>query len=296
MQHLIENLTALASSEGYNPTSLAGVGVYKATESSGRIPLCYSQGIIIVAQGQKRVYFDERVFEYNPDNYLVLALPVPAECETIVESGKPLLSLMIDFDMNLLNELVRVFDDHGCGHSHASQSTQASQTTNSLFVSKCTETFSCAVERLADCLQDPMQTSVLGKGLVREIFYHILKGPQAAPLFSLVSHNTHLSKMERVLKHLHQHYQGKLDIEQLATMANMSASSFHRNFKQVTATSPIQYVKKIRLSRARELLLDQGLKVKQAAAQVGYDSPTQFSREFTRYFGQSPSDYHRALN
>ncbi len=96
--------------------------------------------------------------------------------------------------------------------------------------------------------------------------------------------------MERVLKHLHNNFQGSLDVEQLASMANMSSSTFHRNFKQITSSSPIQYVKKIRLSRARELLQDQGLKVKQAAAQVGYESPTQFSREFSRYFGQSPSE------
>ena len=286
MTLLIENLNKLAIQEGVNPTPLAGVSVFKATQSSGRVPLCYSQGVIFVAQGQKRVYFDETTFEYNPDNYLVLAVPMPAKCDTLVEPGKPLLAMMVDVDMALLNELVRIFEDHGCSQAMANQASKG------LFVSQNTHSLSCAVSRLADCLQDKMQALVIGKGLVREIFYHILKGPQAAPLFSLVTHNTHLSKMEKVLKHLHAHYHDKLDIEQLAGIANMSASTFHRNFKQITASSPIQYVKKLRLNHARELLLDQGLKVKQAAAQVGYDSPTQFSREFTRYFGQSPSECH----
>jgi len=285
MNSLVDNLGGLATKEGYNATHLTGVGIYKTSESLGRMPLCYTQSIIIVAQGQKRVSFNQKIYDYNPDNYLVLTLPLPAECETIVEAGKPLLALVIDLNIGILNELVRVFEDHG-------QITHNSKITGNkgLFVSRCTETLSCVVERLSDCLNSPIQCDVIGKGLIREIFFHILSGSQAAPLFELVSHNTYLSRMERVLKHLHNNFQGHLDVEQLATMANMSTSTFHRSFKQVTASSPIQYIKKIRLGYARELLLDQGLKVKQAAAQVGYESPTQFSREFTRYFGYSPSE------
>ncbi len=288
MNNVIENLTLLAKEEGYNKTPLTGVGIFKASESTGRVPLCYSQGIIIVVQGQKRVHFNQQIFDYNVDNYLTLTLPLAAECETIVEAGKPLLALIIDLDLALLNELVRVLDDHG-----KIKQTDSILENKSLYVSKSTAALSCVVTRLSDCLTSPLQCDIIGNGLLREIFFHILSGQQAAPLFALVSHNTHLSRMERVLKHLHNNFQGQLDVEQLASMANMSSSTFHRNFKQITASSPIQYVKKIRLSRARELLQDQGLKVKQAAAQVGYESPTQFSREFSRYFGQSPSEYGR---
>lgn len=285
MNSVIDNLAMLAIEEGYNKTPLAGVGIFKASESTKREPLCYSQGIIIIAQGQKRVHFNQQEFNYNPDNYLALTLPLPAECETIVEVGKPLLALVIDLDLAILNELVRVLDDHG----QIKQSNSLAEN-KGLFISQNTEGMSCVVSRLADCLNSHFQCDIIGQGLLREIYFHILRGPQAAPLFALVSHNTHLSRMERVLKHLHNNFQSSLDVEQLASMANMSSSTFHRNFKQITASSPIQYVKKIRLGRARELLQDQGLKVKQAAAQVGYESPTQFSREFSRYFGQSPSE------
>ena len=288
MNKLIDNLSQLAKAEGYNTTPVAGIGIYKASESSGRVPLCYSQGIIIIVQGRKRVFFNQNAYDYNPDNYLVLTVPLAAECETLVEPGKPLLSLVLDLDMGILSELVRIFDDHGL----LGQSDSISEN-KGLFVSHCTDALSCTLERLSACLNSPIESDIIGTGLVREIFYHILSGPQAAPLFALVSHNTQLSRMERVLKHLHNNFQGQLDVEQLAGMANMSTSSFHRNFKQITAASPIQYIKKIRLSRARELLTDQGLKVKQAAARVGYESPTQFSREFSRYYGQSPSECSR---
>lgn len=285
MNTLVENLAMLASNEGYNPTPLKGVGVFKASESTGRVPLCYSQGIIIMAQGSKRVYLDRQVYDYNPNNYLVLTLPMPAECETLVEPGKPLLSMIIDFDLGLLNELVRLFDEH----RQIKPSNHQSET-KGIFVCQSTNALLDSVLRLSQCLNSPLQCDVLGKSLIREVMYHVLMGPQAAPMFALVSHNTSLSRLERVLKHLHSNYQDSLDVEQLASMANMSSSTFHRNFRQVTASSPIQYVKKLRLNRAKELLLDQGLKVKQAAVQVGYESPTQFSREFTRYFGRSPRD------
>lgn len=289
MQSLITQLELLAPSEGYNQTYINGVGIYKSSESAQRTPLCYSQGIIFVLQGQKRVFFDEQIYTYNPDNYLVLTVPLPAECETQLINNKPLLSLIIDFDMPVLGELVRVFDEHGKLNNSDKMSNA-----KGLFVSENTDALSCTLTRLVDCLGSKLQSDIIGKGLVREVFYHVLQGPQASPLFDLVSHNTHMSKMERTLKHLHNHYDDKLDVEQLASMANMSASTFHRNFKQITASSPIQYVKKLRLSKAKDLLQDQGIKVKQAAAQVGYESATQFSREFTRYFGISPSDYAKA--
>ncbi|GAA6169249.1 AraC family transcriptional regulator [Sessilibacter corallicola] len=289
MTNLVNLLEKLANEEGYNQTRLDGVGVYKASESSSRVPLCYSQGLIVVAQGQKQVFLDEQVYHYNPDNYLVLTLPLPAECETIVTPGQPLYCMMIDFDMGQLTELVRLFDEH-----HQSSLYHSCKETKGLYASECNAEFNQAILRLAECLQSPLKSDVLGKGLVREVLYILLQGPLAASLFALVSHNTQLSRLERVLKYLHENYQEQLDVDQLADMANMSTSSFHRNFKQMTASSPIQYVKKMRLNRAKELLLDQGLKVKQAAAQVGYESPTQFSREFKRYFGESPQMIGRA--
>ncbi len=290
MSRLVTNLESLAQQEGYTATSLPGVGVFRASESSGRGPLCYSQGILVVAQGHKRVYLDDQVYNYNADNYLVLTLPLPAECETLVDPGKPLLSMMIDLHLPVLNELVRKFDEHGrFAEDHLATSGRG------LYVSECSQSFSDAILRLSDCLQSPLQADVMGPGLVREVLFHILSGPQSAPLFALVSHNTHLSRLDRVLKHLHTHFDEHLDVEQLAGMANMSPSTFHRNFKEVTASSPIQYVKKIRLNRARELLQDQGVRVKQAAAEVGYESATQFSREFSRYFGQSPREVGREV-
>ncbi|MCT7655343.1 AraC family transcriptional regulator [Oceanimonas sp. NS1] len=143
----------------------------------------------------------------------------------------------------------------------------------------------------------PLTASALGEGALREILYLILTGEHASPLFDLARHNTQLARMERVLKHMHEHYQESQEVDQLAVLAGMSTSSFHRHFRQATGSPPLQYLKKLRLTRARELLQDKDVKVKQAAAEVGYESPTQFSREFKRYFGVPrkavPAYHHR---
>jgi AraC-like DNA-binding protein len=281
---LIQNVAALALKEGVNKTPLPGLRVYKTSSSLERAPLCYRQGVIFVVQGHKRIFIDNQGYDYNPDNYLVLTLPMAAECETVVEPGKPMLSLMLDLDLGLLGEMVRQIDEYR--HEH---SVDKLGDAKGLYVSRCTQDMSDAITRLTRCLNSPLESAILGQSLVREVVYHLLIGPQAKPLFSLVSYNTHLSRLEKVLNHLHDHYQESFEVDQLADMAKMSASTFHRNFQLVTSSSPKQYIKKLRLNRAKELLMDRGLKVNQAAAQVGYESATQFSREFKRYFGQSPS-------
>lgn len=285
MTPLAQALAPLALNEGVNKTPLPGVWIYKSSDSRPREPLCYSQGIIIMAQGTKRVYLEEQVFEYNPDNYLVLTLPIPAECETVVTDG-PLLSMVVDIDIGLLHQLVRLFDEH-----HQAPESERQAEGRSLYVSPMEAELGEVALRLAQCLASSLTSEALGEGLVRALLFQLLRGPQSAPLFALARHNTHLSRLERALKHMHVHYDQALDIDSLAGMANMSPSTFHRNFRQMTASSPIQYLKKLRLTRARELLQDRGIKVKQAAAMVGYESPTQFSREFKRYFGQTPQHW-----
>ena len=290
MNQLAQCLSSLANDEGYNATHLPGVGVFKASESREREPLCYSQGIFIVAQGAKRVFLEQQVYEYNPENYLVLTLPIPAECETRVSSGEPLLSLLIDIDLSLLHPLVRLFDEH----NQTLGTGEGGIESRSLYASPVSEAFAATVMRLANCLHSPLQSAALGRGLVQELLFLILCSEHAAPLFALARHNTHLARLERAMKYMHEHYDQTLDVERLATLANMSPSTFHRNFRQMTASSPIQYLKKLRLSRARELLQDQGLRVKQAAAMVGYESPTQFSREAAAMVGyESPTQFSR---
>jgi AraC-like DNA-binding protein len=163
-------------------------------------------------------------------------------------------------------------------------------TPRGVYSSRITKVILDAVIRLLECLSDPVDGRVLGPQIVREIVYRILCGEQGETLRLLAVRHSRFSQMAKVLNRIHTSYNTKLDIETLADEANMSVSSFHSNFKAVTNTSPIQYIKEIRLQKARILMVQDGLNAIDAAVKVGYESASQFSREFKRYFGHTPAD------
>jgi transcriptional regulator GlxA family with amidase domain len=152
-----------------------------------------------------------------------------------------------------------------------------------------------ATTRLIRCLQSETESQILGHGLVREILYRALCGTQAPVLYSLAMHNGTFSQVARALKIMNSNYSEKLDVDQLASTARMSASAFHRAFKEITSDSPMQYLKKVRLTKAKDFIMQENMKAYIAADKVGYESSTQFSREFKRYFGQSPAELMREL-
>lgn len=286
MDTIAQLMASMATNDGLNSTELSGVGVYKATEYKGREPLCYNQGVIIVGQGEKRVFVGDTVHEYNSDNYLVLSVPIPAECETFATKEKPLLALLVDIEIGMLNQIINQMDEH-IDHSLLA----AGDKHQGIYTAQTTPIIKDVVGRLLLSLQSQVETSVLGKGLVSELLFRILCSENAASLYALAMKNTNIARIDKALKRIHSSYKQTLPVDSLASLVNMSPSAFHRSFQDVTSSSPVQYIKKIRLNKARELLLDQGARVGEAATDVGYESAAQFSREFKRYFGNSPSEY-----
>ncbi len=147
-----------------------------------------------------------------------------------------------------------------------------------------------ATARLLESLGNPLDGRILGPQIVREIIYRVLCGEQGGSLRSLAVRHSRFSQIAKVLKRMHTEYDSELDVSTLASEANMSLSSFHSNFKAVTAVSPLQYLKSIRLHKARMLMIQDGIGAGNAASKVGYESASQFSREFKRYFGNTPTD------
>ncbi len=282
-------MNRLAKKEGLNNTFIDGIRIYKASGYIKRHPLCYEQGVIIVGQGEKKVYLGDTAYVYNPENYLVLSVPIPAECETYATINEPMLSLMIDLDTQLLNRIINEIEDDS-----NPELAKQTVTPKGLFISKANISLNDTVHRLLRILQSPHESKILGPGIIHELFYRILCSENAASLYALTFKNTNLSKINKALKLIHGNYRDTMDIDKLAGLVNMSHSAFHRAFKDVTASSPIQYLKKVRLNMAKSLLADKGIRVNEAATEVGYESPTQFSREFKRYFGRSPVDYIKA--
>jgi AraC-like DNA-binding protein len=143
--------------------------------------------------------------------------------------------------------------------------------------------------RLLECLCLPADAAILGPGIVREIVYRVLCDRHGGALLALLSRNSQLAQICRTLQQIHANYAQPLEVTRMAEQAGMSISAFHHHFKTVTATSPLQYVKSIRLHKARMLMVHGGLGAALAADRVGYESTSQFSREFKRFFGQAPT-------
>ncbi len=288
MHRVADIVGRMAVEEGYNKTELDGVVLFKASKAKGREPLCYGQGVIFVVQGAKRVYLGDVSHEYNPEKFLVLSVPIPAECETFATEVEPLLAIGISLDTIFLNQIIHAMDEFSA-HSPS----QAGGTRGGLFLGEVTHVIEDILYRLVMLLQSPLESKLLGKGLLKELFFRIIQQDSSELLYALTMKNTSLSRVDKALKHIHANFTQSMNIDELSVLVNMSPSAFHRAFNDVTASSPIQYIKKIRLDRARELMLNKHLRVSEAAMQVGYESSTQFSREFKRYYGSSPSDYIR---
>ncbi|PCI68112.1 MAG: AraC family transcriptional regulator [Piscirickettsiaceae bacterium] len=284
MSQLSEMLTRLNPPEGFSESVLKGVHFMKAVHHIPRSPLLYDSGIYIIAQGNKVGYLGGERFEYDTNNYLVVSVAMPFECETFASPENPLLGLFIEIDALQLYDIISLLR----------QDTYSPKDTESLMPKGIgpapleQDMFEAAV-RLVNSLNSKTKSNVLGAGIIREILFHALHGTQSSVLFSLASHNDKYARIARAIKFIHNHYSNKIDIEKLANQTNMSTSSFHRHFKEITSESPIQYLKKTRLNMARNILLQENVNANIVAKEVGYESESQFSREFKRYFAELPS-------
>jgi len=275
---------------GSSESPLEGVRLFKSTYPMPRKPIVYDPGICIVAQGHKIGYLGGRKFQYDANHYLVTSVTMPFECETFASPEDPLLGLYIDIDMGQLHDLIgRLGLQAPIGNGSEKVLPRG------IGPAALDEDMAGAINRLLKCLQSETESQILGPGLVREILYRALCGTQAPVLYSLAMHSGTFSQVAYALKVMQSDYAAKLDVEQLASKARMSASAFHRAFKEITSDSPMQYLKKIRLTKAKDFIVQENMKAYIAADKVGYESSSQFSREFKRYFGQSPAEMMREL-
>ncbi|EDR0048432.1 AraC family transcriptional regulator [Salmonella enterica subsp. enterica] len=279
---LADKINHLKNNDKIISERLAGIRLLYGVEPGPRTPVMYQPGIIFLFSGHKIGYINKRKFRYDANEYLLLTVPLPFECETWATPEVPLAGIQLDIDVLQLQELLM-----DIGEDERFQLPMAASGINSATLS---DEILCAVERLLDVMERPLDARILGKQIIREILYHVLMGPRGGALLALVSRQTHFSLISRVLKQIEMKYTENLNVEQLAAEANMSVSAFHHNFKAVTSTSPLQYLKSYRLHKARMMMIHDGMKASAAAMRVGYESASQFSREFKRYFGVTPGE------
>lgn len=282
MPGMITLVKALAAQEGYNLTALPDVRILRADRPLARTPVLYDPGIVIVCQGSKRGYFGQQTYLYDEQHYLAVSVPVPFVMETDASAEHPLLAIYMHLDFQLAAELMLQIEQHDARHPPAAP--------QSMMSSPMDDAVKTAVLRLLEVLNNPLESAILGPARVRELYFRVLTGAQGNAMRAALTLQGQFGKIGKVLQRIHATYPEPLTLTQLAMEAGMSVPTFHGHFKAITRMPPMHYVKSVRLHQARMLMVRQQITAAAASYAVGYESPSQFNREFKRLFGLPPAE------
>jgi AraC-like DNA-binding protein len=274
---LIERYTGR---DGVHPTSIPSLFLIRESIITEPISRVNDPSFCIIVQGEKEVLLGEECFRYGPGNYIVASVDLPVTGQVIKASpDSPYLALKLEFTSS---EILEVLSDTDI------QTGQRKNAKRAMFTSEVEPSLLDAVIRLACLLDNPKHIPILASLYKKEILYWVIQGPHGEALEQMALEGSNAIRIRNVIEHIINNYERSFRIEQLAEIANMSVASLHRHFKEVTAMSPIQFQKQLRLQEARRLLLAESSDVADVAFRVGYESQSQFSREYSRTFGFSP--------
>lgn len=279
---ILKEVNKLIKKDSLTRTNIDGVNLYKTTAFLPRAPLTYDFCLVFVLQGKKIAYLPNKEFEYDSKNYLVVSAALPFECKTIASKEEPFICILINIKKEIMHEVISSL----CKE----ESKKCKAVQMAIFQDKVTKDLEDSIYRLLKTLQSKEESNILGESLLKEIFYRIAIGDNAHFLHKMFLENKMEAKMTRTLRVIHNNYKEHLDIPSLAKEEDMSVSSFHTHFKKVTMLSPLQYIKKIRLNKAKDLLTRDNLQVNETAYATGYESSSQFSKDFKSYYGYPPKE------
>ena len=277
---LAAKIAAHAPLLGENPTPVPGMSLYRRAAPTACVLATYEPSFTVFAQGRKRINLGGTVYLCDETSFLVSSIDVPAESQILEASQKlPLLSMFFRLDMPTVREII------------SREELPEPVTTvrgRGIAVGKTTPALLGACIRLIDLLDAPEDVSFLGQLILREIVYRVLRSPQGARLRAIATTGDLSHRTARAIAWLRANYAKPLRIDELAEVARMGVSTLHHQFRGLTAMSPLQYQKQLRLQTARQRMLIDGLDATSAAYEVGYESVSQFNREYSRFFGQPP--------
>lgn len=275
---LAQILQRQAGADGMTSTALARVHLIRSTTPTEPIHVLHQPAVCWVAQGRKQTMLGDQVFVYAPMQFLIVSAAVPITGQILEGSPQqPYLCLRLDLDPAAIGALV---EDLGATEGALERGVDVSLAAPELMD---------AVTRLAALLEAPQEDQrMLAPLAEREILYRLLQSDQGERLRQIAHAGSRLARINRAIAWIKTNYQRPLRIDDMAALANMSPSSFHQHFRTVTTMSPLQYLKQIRLQEARRMMLAQSLDAATAGFNVGYESASQFSREYARCFGLPP--------
>ncbi len=277
-QELIDLIARFAKEDGDHPTAIPGVSVHRRSGTGTKSCGAYKPSLALIAQGAKQVVLGDDIYRYGGADYLLTSIDLPVTTQIVEASEeKPYLSVTFGIDTTRIASLL----ERAGGGVPAS-------TARGMTVSSVTAELEDAAIRLLKLLDRPDDIPALLPLIEQEIIYRLLTGPQSARLRQMAVTESQSHQISRACVWLKEHYALPLKIEDLASRVSMSVSSLHHHFKAITAMSPMQYQKQLRLQEARRLMLEDMLDAGSAGHQVGYESQSQFSREYARQFGEPP--------
>lgn len=276
---LIGLVKHFAPRDGLHKTAIAPLQLIRTSAPGQRLPAVYDPGVVLVVQGRKHAALDDELIVYDALHYLVVSVTMlPHACVVEASDDQPYLCIRLDVDARELAPLLL----------EAAPAAAQSAPARGLHVAPVSEPLLDAMLRLMRLLHSPQDAPVLAPLVMREIYWRVLTGALGPQLRALSVAGSHTQRIARAIDLIKRRYAEAVRIEEVAEAAHMSASTLHHYFKQVTSMSPLQYQKQLRLHHARQLMLTDGLDAAVAGHRVGYESPSQFNREYRRLFGAPP--------
>jgi AraC-like DNA-binding protein len=282
--HTLCKTIGFADGHGYRPTFLPEVTLFRAAVHESECPLLYRRGLAFILHGDQTVAAGRRELSNGGDHYLILASNLPLRCETRASSKMPVIGIHVGLDVTRLQRLVSILseDPHW-------RRTTGSVPEHAVTSARLDKNISSAMAALIEVLHDPVASRAIGAATLTRLYFDVLRSDDGMLLALLARNDSRLARVSAAMRYMEQHLHDKIGIDELTRIADMSRSAFHRAFKEVLGEPPLQHLKQLRLNIARNRITYEGQSVRVAAESVGYESTSQFSREFKRYFGVSPS-------
>lgn len=279
--HLIEQNV---HQEGFTPLHLEGVGVVQWHNAQEMSPFLYEPIICMMGQGEKICRVGDASFLYQSGDFFINFLPIPVYAEVTVASFEvPFQSAVMNINLIKLADMIMRIERQ----EKAARKT-TSDSSSCVVVGQANDDLIELFSRLLSVASDPLESAILGESIIDEIYYRLLTGEHGHALRQLLHEYGNIQPVSRAVTHIHNNVNKVIKVDELASIANMSKTSFFNTFKKLMHVSPMQYIKSIKLQKAQTLLI-QGIQANEASYQVGYNSFSQFSREYKRFFGFPPS-------
>lgn len=279
IEELAGILARHATADGMHASALPRLSLVRSCAPTQAVPALYKPSLCIIAQGRKQVELGGRSYVYDPEKYLAVSVDLPLVGSVLEASAeRPYLCLALDIDLPALTDLML----------QTASEPAPEPVGPALGVSQVEPGLLDAVLRLARLLDAPKDAPALAPLAEREILYRLLSGAQAPMIRHIAAAESRLAKVSRAVAWLRRNYASPVSVERLAAEAGMSLSSFHSHFKAATTLSPLQYRTRVRLQEARRMMVVEAMDAASAGFAVGYESPSQFSRDYSRLYGAPP--------